>query len=188
MVEVPIEVCLARLLQRCEQLLLYLLQQVEAHKQIVLVREPRASAYSLATIFTVSAHLLHHAPVECSLIRQPLGQQVLVEVVVYIGEVAPQAQEPLLQLAVVVGTEVAEEPLYHGPLLVCEVGDIVQLVYVPQVGEHAVRVGHVLVDVVEVTEQQLAPAVELVQRLRGARLPTERLVQLAHKLDGVGHL
>ena len=104
-----------------------------------------------------------------------------------VGKVAPQPQEALLQLAVVLQGKVAEKSSNHGTLLVGQVRDVVQLVDVAQIGEDAVGIGHVLVDVVEVRQQQLAPAVELVQRLLHARTLAERLVQVAHQLDGVGH-
>ena len=80
-----------------------------------------------------------------------------------VGKVAPQPQEALLQLAVVLQGKVAEKAANHGALLVGQVRDVVQLVDVAQIGEDAVGIGHVLVDVVEVRQQQLAPAVELVQ-------------------------
>ena len=59
---------------------------------------------------------------------------------------------------------------------------------VAQVGKDAVGVGHVLVYIVKVGKQELAPAVELVECLSRASLQAERLVEIAHLLDGVGNL
>ena len=81
---------------------------------------------------------------------------------VNVGKVAPKAQEAFLQFCVVVVGEVAEEAAYHFALLFGEVGNVVQFVNVTQVGKHAVGICHVLVDIVEVGQKQLPPAVELV--------------------------
>ena len=83
--------------------------------------------------------------------------------------------------------EVAEESAQNLTLLVGEEGAVVHLVQVGDVGQHLVGIGHLLVDVVEVGQQQLSPAIEMIQRLVDTRHRRERLVQLAHQLDGVGH-
>ena len=101
---------------------------------------------------------------------------------------APEPQETLLELCVVFGGEVAEEAAYHLALLVGEVGDVVELVDVAQIGKYAVGICHILVNVIEVGQQKLSPAIELVERFAGTRLQTERLVEVAHLLDGVGNL
>ena len=72
-------------------------------------------------------------------------------------------------------------------LLVGQVAQVVQLVDVAQIGKDVVGIGHVLVEVVEVADEQLAPAVELVERLVRVRLQAERQVKVAHQLDGVGN-
>ena len=100
----------------------------------------------------------------------------------------PQAEEALFEFAVVVVGEVAEEAADHLALLVGEVGYIVELVDVAQVGEDLVGRAHVLVEIVEVGEQQLAPAVEVVEGLVDARAGGEGLVELTDEQDGVGNL
>ena len=90
-----------------------------------------------------------------------------------VGKVTPQVQEALFQLAVVILGEIAEETVNHLALLVGEIRDVVEFVDVFQIGKHAVGIGHVLVDVVEVGQQQLSPAVELVERLLRLRAQAE---------------
>ena len=111
-----------------------------------------------------------------------------VEVVVDVSKVAPQAQETLFEFGLMLLGEMAEEMAQQFALLVGKIAQVVEFVDVAQVGKYAVGVGHVLVDVVEVADEQLAPTIELVERLVAAGLKTERLVQVAHQLDGVGHM
>ena len=101
---------------------------------------------------------------------------------------APQVQESFLELRGVVVVKVTEEALQHFPLFVSEIRQVVQFVQVAQVGQHPVGIGHVLVNVVEVGQQQLSPPVELVERLLRAGDGTERTVQQADGFYGVGHL
>ena len=84
--------------------------------------------------------------------------------------------------------EVAEEALDQLPLLGREIRHVVEFVDVAQIGKHAVGGAHVLVEIVEVGEQQLSPAVEVVERLVNARTLGEALVEFADEQDGVGHL
>ena len=178
-VEVPVEAGLPLALQVAEQLLFHTLHQVEAHEQVAVVGKRDA-----AGIGQPAAHLA----VERTLVGQSLLAQPTVEVVVDVGKAAPQSEETLLQLRLVLVGEVAEEAAQQLPLLVGEVAQVVQLVDVAQVGKHLVGVGHVLVDVVEVADEQLTPAVELVERLLRTRLLAERPVQLAHQLHRVGNI
>ena len=88
MVEVPVEMRLALLLQVGEQLLLDLLQQVEADEEVVVVRERgnvggRVCCCGTATCWT------NNLTVKGSLVGQALSGQTAVEVVVDVGEVAP---------------------------------------------------------------------------------------------------
>ena len=91
------------------------------------------------------------------------------------------------ELGVVVVGEIAEESFQDALLLLAQIGHVVELVQVAQIGKHLVGIGHVLVYIVEVGQQQLPPAVEVVECLVDARLSREALVQFAHQLDGVGH-
>ena len=95
-VEIPVEVCLALLLQTAEELLLHLLEQVEAHEDVV-VGLPR------------DIGVLRYLTEEHSLVCNLLAGKPLAIVVIDVIEVAPQLQEALFELAVVFGTEVLEE-------------------------------------------------------------------------------
>ena len=114
--------------------------------------------------------------------------EATVEVVVDVGKVAPQAQETLFEFGLVLLGEMAEEMAQQLALLIGEIAQVVELVDVAQVGKHTVGIGHVLVDIVEVADEQLAPAIELIERLVAVGLEAERLVKVAHQFDGIGHL
>ena len=129
----------------------------------------------------------HHFPIHRPFVSQPLGGEAVVEVVVDGVQLRPEAEEALAQLAVVVFGEVAEETVQHLTLFVGKETAVVQLMQVGDVGQHLVGICQLLVDVVEIGQQQLSPAIEMIQRLVDARHRCERLVQLANQLDGVGH-
>ena len=94
----------------------------------------------------------------------------------------------MLQLGLVLLRKVAEEVFQKLALFVGKETEVVQLMDVAQVGKYTVGVCQVLVDIVEIADEQLSPAVELVERLVGTRLLTKRLVEVANQLDGVGYL
>ena len=56
---------------------------------------------------------------------------------------------------------------------------------VAHVAEHLGGIGHVLVDVVEIGQQQLSPSVKMVECLVDARACHKTLVQVAGEFDGV---
>ena len=58
--------------------------------------------------------------------------------------------------------EVAEEASDHLALFVGEIGDVIKLMDIPQVLEHLVCRAHVLIQIVEVGQEQLSPAVEMI--------------------------
>ena len=100
----------------------------------------------------------------------------------------PQTEESLLEFAVVLVREVAEEALQQLSLLGGEIRHVVEFVNVAQVGEYLVGRPHVLVEVVKVGEQQLSPAVEVVECLVDACALDEALMEFAYEQDGVGDL
>ena len=173
-VEIPVETGASLAGETAEEGLLYLLQEVEANEDVLLVAE-------------CEGVVLGHLPVEGSLVGESLLGQAAVVGVVDVAETAPQLEETALQLAFSVVGEVAEELPQQVFLLVGQIGDVVELVKIAEVGEHFVGIGHVLVDVVEVAQQKLSPSVEMVERLVDAGGLDEHLVQVAHLLDGVGN-
>ena len=170
-----IEDGLALGVETAEEGLLHLLQQVEAHEGV-------------GVVFELDGGIGGHLAVEGSLVGELLTGEGVVKGVVDVADVTPQAQEALLEFGVMVVGEVAEEAAYHLALFVGEVRDVVELVDVAQVGKHLVGRAHVLVEVVEVGEQQLSPAVEVVEGLVDARTTGEALVEFADEQDGVGDL
>ena len=70
-----------------------------------------------------------------------------------IDEVAPQTQEALFELRLVLFSEVAEKVLQQLALLIGKVAEVVELMDVAQVGKDTVGIGHILVDVVEIADQ-----------------------------------
>ena len=83
--------------------------------------------------------------------------------------------------------EVAEELSDDVPLLGGEEGTVVEFVNVAHVGKDTLGRRHVLVDIVEVAQQQLSPAVEVVEGLVDACTFHKTTVQVADEFDGVGH-
>ena len=135
-----------------EEHLLHLLQMVEAHEGVGVVTE-------------VDIRILHHLTVEGSLVTDLLTGEPFVEEMIDGADTAPQSQEPLFQFTVMILGEVAEEASDHLPLFVGEVGDIVEFMDIPQVLEHLICRAHVLIQIVEVGQEQLSPAVEVIQGL-----------------------
>ena len=176
-VVVPIEVGPTLAAKGCEQPLLGGLQQVEPDEEVVVVA---------AEVDGVGP--LGHVAAESSLVGEPLLTEAPVEVVVDVAHLRPESQEPLFEYGVMVGREMAEEVSDDVLLLGRQVVGAVVLVEVAQVGKDLVGVGHALVDIVEVGEQHLAPAVEMVERLVDAAHLGEALVKVADELDGVGNL
>ena len=175
LVGILIEDGLACLVEATEEGLLHLMEVVEADEGI-------------GVVFELDVGIVDHLAVEGTLVGELAAGELVVEVAVDVADVAPQAQEAFLEFAVMVFGEVAEESAYHLALLVSEVGHIVELVDVAQVGEDLIGWSHVLVEIVEVGEQQLSPAIEVVEGLVDARAEGEALVEFADEEDGVGNL
>ena len=175
LISILIEDGLACLFQATEEHLLYLLQQIEADEGVGVVLEREA---------LVGGHLT----VEGAFVAEILRGQLAVEGGVDIADMTPQPQEALFEFAVVIGGEVAKEATNHIALFVREIRHIVEFVDIAQIGKHLIGGRHVFIEVVEVGQEQLSPAVEVVEALVDARTLGEALVELADQQDGVGHL
>ena len=79
-------------------------------------------------------------------------------------EMAPQIEKATLEFGVVIFIKVLEKRLENLFLLLRQVRNVIKLVYVSKIGKHFVGINHVLVNVIKVGEQQLAPSIELVKR------------------------
>ena len=78
--------------------------------------------------------------------------------------------------------------MYGFPLLFAQIADIIHFADVAQVGKQFVGIDQVLVDVVEVGNEQLPPAVEVVNGLVEAGDGRICLMQVADQFDRVGQL
>ena len=165
----------ARLFEATEEHLLHLLQQVEADEDIGIVIELQGFVGS-------------HLTIEGTFVAELLGGQLCIVGMIDVTDMTPQAQEPLFEFAVVVVGEVAEEAAYHLALFVGEIRHVVKFVDITEVGKDLIRRSHVLIEVVEVGQQQLSPAVEVVERFVDARTLDEAFVELTDEQDGVGNL
>ena len=85
MVVVPVEACLLLFLQAAEEALLNFLQQVEAHKEVLLV-------------FKSNGFIGCYLTVKGTLVGQSLLAEHVVVSMIDVAEVTPQFQKPLLQL------------------------------------------------------------------------------------------
>ena len=162
-------------LQSAEECLLHLLQEVEAHKDV-------------GVVFEGDRFVLGHLTIEGSFVSQSLGSELLIEGVIDIANTTPQTEEPLFEFAVMIVGKVTEETLYEFALLVGEIRHVIKFVDVAQVGKDTVCRTHILVEVVEVGEQQLPPAIEMVECLVNACATGKALMEFADEQDGVGHL
>ena len=173
-VDILIEDGLASLFQTTEEYLFHLLQKVEADEDIGVVVESQAF---------VGGHLT----VERSFITKLLLGQSVVEGGVDVADMTPESQEPFLEFRVMVVGKVTEEATDHIPLFVGKITHIIQLVDIPDIGEDLISRSHVLVEVVEVGQEQLSPAIEMVEALFDACTLGEALVEFADQQDRVGH-
>ena len=164
LVGVLIEDGLASFLQSMEKGLFDLLEQVETDEGIGVITE-------------LDGLVFGYLSVEGSLIAELLTGELFVEGVVYIADVTPETEETLFEFTVVIVGEVAEEAADDLPLFVCKIGEIIEFMDVAQIGKHLVGRAHVLVKVVEVGEQQLPPAVEVIERFIDTRTLGEAFVQ-----------
>ena len=70
-----------------------------------------------------------------------------------VAKMTPQAKEASFKLRLMVVTEVGKEAFEHLALFVVEIRNVVELVYILEVAEYAVGIGHILVNIVEVGQQ-----------------------------------
>ena len=84
--------------------------------------------------------------------------------------------------------EIAEEFLDHCFLIVCEIRNIVEFVDVTQIGKEQFGIYHVLIYIVKIGKEELAPTVKVVEGLINACACHEHLVQVADRLDWVSNL
>ena len=153
-VVVPVEQGLPVVAQHCKQGFLHLVEHVEADEGESVRRGKGQGARG-------------HLAVQRSFVHQPLAAQFVLQLVVHLGHRLPHLEEALFEFGLVLGIEVLEELAQGRDLCIVEVVYAVHCGQFGHVGEEFVGRHHVLVDVVEVVHQYLAPTVEVVER-RGA--------------------
>ena len=151
------------------------MQEVEAYEDI-------------GVVFEGELFVGRHLTVEGTLIGQLLRCQLCVELVIDITNMTPEAQEPFLELRVMRLGEITEEAFDHLLLLGGEIGAVVELMDITDIRQYLICWRHVLIQVVEVGQQQLPPAIEMVEGLVDTRTGREHLMQLTDQQDGVCHL
>ena len=104
-----------------------------------------------------------------------------------LAEMTPQFEELPFECCLMIVGEVTEELPENALLLVGEIVDTIQLMQVAQVGKHLIGIGHVLVYIIEIGQQQLSPAIEMVERLLDTSALDETLVELANELHRVAY-
>ena len=171
---IPVEHGFARILQALEEAGLYLVQHVEAHEDVAVVAQP------------VRIKLLYYMAVHHAFVCDAQFGEVLPVVPVDVSQLVPKGDELLFELRAFVDGEVLEKLLYGFFLLLVEevvvVHDVLQIL---QVAEQLVGIYQVLVGIVEVADKQLAPEIEIIQRLFAVRFFAEHFVQFAHQPDRV---
>ena len=174
-VVVPVEERLPGSLEFLEEEVLHAVEDVETDEDVVLVGQGGG-------IERFAGFAVEHA-----LVGDVLCGEVVAEAVVDVAQDVPQGDEALFELGSLADGEVAEELTDGVRLLVVEEVECVVCLEVLEVGEEPVGVDAVLVDVIEVADEQLAPEVEFVECLVAPGGIAEDLVEAAHEFDGVAH-
>ena len=179
-VVVPIENSLFPFVYNVEHRSLNIVQGIEADKDIFAVFENDAVT------------VLYHIAVQHTFIGQILASQGLLETAVDGMEPLPQVNEVLLDITLLVNIEIREELFYRFCLFGGERAfSIAKFTQFLDVGKQFFGIDKMLVYVIEILYKNLAPIVELVERLNallilflafaGTHWTHILLVELAHK-------
>ena len=104
-----------------------------------------------------------------------------------LAEMTPQLKELPLECCLMIVGEITEELPENALLFVGEIVYTIQLMQVAQVGKHLISISHVLVYIIEIGQQQLSPAIEMVERLLDTGAMDEALVELTNELHRIAH-
>ena len=104
-------------------------------------------------------------PVQGTLPKLIVVEQILVQGLVNCRHLVPQTHETPSHERVLARGEISEEAHQRLALLVAEETVVGQFAQLPDVAEHFSGIGHVLVNVVKVGQDNLSPVPEAVQRL-----------------------
>ena len=84
--------------------------------------------------------------------------------------------------------EIAKKGLEHRFLIFCQIGDIIKLMYVADVGKHLAGIGHILVYIIKVRQHHLSPRKELIEGFNRLGYRHITLMKVADQLQTVGLL
>ena len=174
---IPVEQGFPGFIQTVKQLLFHFVEHVESHKHIALIRKS-------SDIKPVDDFAVEHAFVCDSLFSQHLSVSGI-----YFSQYIPERDEALFEFRHLMDGEVMEK-LADGFFLSFfqKIVVICQGVQIPEVAEQSVRIGQVLVGIIEIADQHLAPEIKVVQRFLASGCFAEHPVKVAYELDGISYL
>ena len=150
-VVIPVEQGLSGCVQLAEQSLFHFVQHVESHEHIGIVGE------------LLYVHRFRHLAVEHSFVGDALFAESFLVLRIDVAQHVPQRDETSLQFRDLLDGEIAEKLAQCFLLsLLQKVIFSRQLVQVFQVAEQGLRVDQVLVGIVEITDEHLAPEIKIV--------------------------
>ena len=144
-------------LQVTEQSFFHIVEYVEAHKDIRHVRRDAVGAFG---------KMLRHVFIQRPFVQHSFFFQPCVERGIDVVHPVPQGEELLFQPTVAFDGKVLEK-MFQGLFLAgCQEVAVVQFFDGLYVAEQFMRIGQMLVDVVEVGQHDFAPTVKAVERFR----------------------
>lgn len=108
---------------------------------------------------------------------------------IYFSQYIPERDEALFEFRHLMDGEVMEK-LADGFFLAFfqKIVVICGGVQIPEVAEQSVRIGQILVGIIEIADQHLTPEIKVVQRFLASGCFAEHPVKVAYELDGISHL
>ena len=183
-VVVPVEECLTAGLQFVEECLLNIIEDVEADEGIDLLSEGRRILGTGSTE-ALPAQAFDELALEGTFIEDTSAAEVFEEVGVYVAHVVPKAQELLLELAVLLYGEIAEEGTQGFFLFGGDIAVVVKFPELCDVAEELAGINEMLVNILEVGKQDLALGPESVEGLWVFEMTCIGGIEAADALDGV---
>ena len=169
---VPVKKGLSAFLQVTEQSFFHIVEHVEAHKDIRHVRRDAVGAFG---------KMLRHVLIQRPFVQHSFFFQPCVERGIDVVHPVPQGEELLFQPAVAFDGKVFEK-MFQGLFLAgCQEVTVVQFFDGLYVAEQFMRIGQMLIDVVEVGQHDFAPTVKAVERFRVGHERGIDTVELAHR-------
>ena len=166
--------------------MLYIVEHIEARKDNGLSLLEQCLQGGIVLL-----EVLDNAAEDGTLVDGTCLHLLLAQLRVHIMHLRPDVQEALLELGITLGGEVTEEVLEGLLLLVGQIIQRLQLHQLVDIQEDSLGIGQMLVYIVEVRQDNLAPSPELIECIflvhpLGEDSLTEDLIQRGDAVDGVG--